>query len=436
MHQANTRAGVRRRCALSFALALAITLCAPWAAAQQPTPTIQERIQQLEQQQKKLLQMINELQQQIDELKKKAEVPEEQTLPSIEDLLQPAEPQEVVTGGAGEASTSQSLNPDVWAGGEFVARVGQLSPALYDADGRDRRPILGNRSVEVGFRYSVSTTADAILLLGDHGHGPHVEEAYIDINRERERWKFMLGRWRARWGQINEYHEHDLPFVSYPRSLTNFFGFAGLQAQGLRVQYLLPTRRYTALEVSVLNGLGSETATALLPLGARPHKPSYMVRLRRAWDIDEDEDVDLRLCYLNGPNDLTSPTRTQMLNVSGSWRRIREGARKGDRVLVEYTVYDRDTGLGHVRRDGGYIAYVRKLSERSEWGVMYDRAGFGDPALRGQSQSYNLFVTYKQNENQRYRVQYRHAQYPGGLKDDSLFFQIGWVIGPHFHSFK
>ncbi len=422
-----------------FALAVVLaTLIVGWAgtsayAAQELT--IEQRIEALERQNQQLTQTIQELQQQLQQLKQGQVQPPTEEMPDIEDLLkvEPAAPQSA--GAVGQAGGDPALNPLVSFTFDYVANALDRQPAIYDADMRQRRRVLGLRGAELNAKRGVSVYGDAFITFGDHGKGPELEEGYIDLNRLFDRWNIRFGRWRIPFGPYNGVHEHQLPCVCYPRTVTNFFGFHGAAGNGLEVTYLPKTSDYTEIRLGGYSSIGSHVATAFSHPDGQTNKFSYSGHFRYNRQLSPTTDVDFTASYLNGPNPEAPGTRTGMTALSLQWRADR-GNHFTDRLIADWVGYRREMAVGSLKRDAWSLLYLKQLGLYNECGALYENAAFGDPAVPGRVRAISGFYTYKPAAQQEFRLQYRHSNYPTGPDTDELLFQSVWSIGNHSHEFK
>jgi hypothetical protein len=417
---------------------------ATWA---QEGETVEERLQRLEEQNAALLQQIQALQEQLQQLQAVGAAPVEtipqeeeapsggESLPNIEELLevQPAATQQA--GAIGEAGGDPALNPLISFTFDYVANALDTQPALYDADLRQRHRVMGLRAVELNAKRGVSAYGDGFITWGDHGHGAELEEAYMDLNRTWDRFNVRLGRWRIPFGPYNGVHEHQVPCVTYPRTISSFFGFHGATGDGLEVTYLPKTRDYTELRLGGYRGIGSEVATAFTPSEDQDGDFSYSARLRYNRQPSPETDVDFTTTYLNGPNPDGPSTRSDLLSLALQWRRDR-GNQHTDRIIADWVGYRREMGLAKLKRHAWSLMYLKQLGLYGEWGALYEDAAFGDPGITGRVRALSAFYTYKAQETQWHRLMYRHSSYPTGPDTDELVLQSLWSIGSHSHEFN
>lgn len=421
------------------ALALGLVTAVAWA--QEAPPGLEERLRKLEDENAALRSLLERLTTEVEALRtaqgterEKTAVAPEEGLLDMEALLAdttPAAPQS--ESATGDVGGDPALNPLIAFTFDYAAKMLDSQPKLYDTAGGGRSPVLGLRSVEMNAKRGVSAYADAFVTYGDHGHGPELEEGYVDINRLIPGTNIRLGKWRVPFGPYNGVHEHQLPFLDYPRSLSNFFGGEGCQGIGMEVSHILPVRDFLELRLGAYSELGSETDFVFSEDPGSRYSWSGRVRYNRP--LSAQDDLDFTLSFLNGPNDDGPGTRTDLWNAAVQWRRDR-GNQRSDRLILDWTGMNRDTGLGSLRRNGWAATYLHQAGLYWDWGLMYEDAEFGQPALSGRARAGSAFVTWKAQETQWFRLQYRRGSYPTGPDTDELMFQSIWSIGSHSHEFQ
>ena len=419
------------------ALAVAVALgCGTAAWAQDASPSVEERLEKLEAENVELREMLETTRSQLEALRAgedpAATLELDPTDVDIDELLELEPTAPDAASAVGDPGMDTRQNPFLSFAFDFVADLGDVQPELYDADGRHSERQFGLREVEIMAQRGVSAYADGFVVFGYHDHHLDLEEAYVDINRLIPRTNIRLGRWRTAFGPYNLVHEHQLPFGTFPRTVTNFFGDHGSIGDGVEVSYLPKADDYIELRAGAYLNLADEAHVFAHDQGSSLGT-SAQVRYNR--QLDQLTDLDLRLGHLNAVNDDGDGTRTNMWNLALQWRRDR-GNMHTDRVILDWTHMDRDTGLGTLNRDAFSAMYLKQLGPYHEWGLMYDQAEFGEPGITGKTRHYNTWWTWKAQEQQWFRMLYRHGDYPTGPSSNELIFQTLWSIGPHSHEFQ
>ena len=83
------------------------------------------------------------------------------------------------------------------------------------------------------------------------------------------------GRMRLRWGYLNEFHQHDRPFIDNPNVYVRFFGEEGLVENGAEIAWVAPTPVYLQAIAGIFDGdndvaFGGGTLRDPLVTGRRP----------------------------------------------------------------------------------------------------------------------------------------------------------------------
>lgn len=423
---------------LGLLLPLAPLGAAAWADDVTP-PTIEDRLQKLETENGELRQLIDTLRDQLAAIKGEgpqgglAVEGEFGGTPDVDALLDVEAAAAQDAGASGQASGDPALNPLMAFTFDFAGNALELQPGLYANTARSSERKLGLRSVELTAQRGVSAYADGFVTFGDHGHGPELEEGYIDINRLVPRANIRLGQWRLDFGSYNRNHEHQLPFVDYPRTLSNFFGHEGLVGKGAEFSYILPTRDFIQLRGGLYENIGGEGDGIYTADPGSRFSVAAQARYNR--ELGNGTDVNLTVGYVNGPTDDGLEARANAWNIGLQLRKVR-GTQLSDRLILDWTKVDRNTGLGSVERDAWSATYFKQCGLYHDWGLMYEDAGFGDPGITGRARSYNAFLTYKAQETQWFRAQLRHSEYPTGPDTDEFILQSIWSIGSHSHEFN
>ena len=102
-------------------------------------------------------------------------------------------------------------------------------------------------------------------------------------------------------------------------------------------------------------------------------------------------------------------------------------------AFAEFVYAGRDTGAGHIGRNAFHTGYIWTWDRRHELGLSYEDADLGDPRLRGRVRHANVFYTWAQTEQQRYRLGLRQSFYPGGETSTGIFGQLTYSLGWHTH---
>ena len=117
-----------------------------------------------------------------------------------------------------------------------------------DADGEFRL-----RSAELGISAEIDPYARAYSFITATEEGIEVEEAAVQTTSLPV--NVTAGRFFADFGRLPQFHQHELPFVNTPLSMTRLVGGESL-GTGAQWRYLFPTPFYLSLTGGVFNEIG------------------------------------------------------------------------------------------------------------------------------------------------------------------------------------
>ena len=131
-----------------------------------------------------------------------------------------------------------------------------INPVLLDDGVSDNR--LQVRGAEFMFYGPVDHLFDGLLNVAGHSESGkfswEVHEAVLSSSKLIPRSRFRIGKFFLGIGRLNQFHQHDWPFVSTPSVQKNFFGAEGAGDTGYEYSILLPTSLYLDITFGVTNG--------------------------------------------------------------------------------------------------------------------------------------------------------------------------------------
>jgi hypothetical protein len=146
------------------------------------------------------------------------------------------------------------------------------------------------RSIELAFFGQIDPYARAVIVLaageenegGEKSFSLELEEAYLTLLTLPFGTQAKLGKMLARFGALNQLHEHDFPQPDRPDVLTQFLGEEGLSESGVELSWVAPLPFYLEAVAGVFNGenevaFGSDSFRLPLVTG----------RLRTFFDFEE-----------------------------------------------------------------------------------------------------------------------------------------------------
>ena len=210
----------------------------------------------------------------------------------------------------GRQRSLQALNPEISVSGDFFAHA-----ATDDAD-EDNFYV---REVELAFQSALDPYSRAKVFAGFHGSGPEVapfgdahaeeeeeeegghggevaiEEAYVEWVGLPAGLSLKLGQFYQRFGQLNRWHAHALPFQSRSLPHLAFIGEEPLGQAGASVSTLLPFLPGGAYEATL-----EVTRSSNELLFGESSKPSVLGHLNAFWQLGRSADLDLGVSWIDG----------------------------------------------------------------------------------------------------------------------------------------
>lgn len=302
------------------------------------------------------------------------------------------------------------------------------------------------RSAELLFFGPLDPTFDATINIAAHNEEGefHTElhEAYISSSKLIPSSRFRAGKFFLGIGRLNQFHQHDWPFISAPRVQAEFFAAEGVADSGLEFSTLLPTDSYWDITVGVTNGYTfGESDTP----GAKPRVPTHYIHPVNFIDFGDAGGLQWGLNYL-GRTDADG-VQTQLYGLDFVFKKM-EG--KTLNFLLQSEIWYRNMNSPETDRTedlGAYIYPQFALNEQWFAGLRVDLFSelarkFEDDGSKQDNFDYGLVptVTYKHSEFTWFRLAYGYdVQTYQGQSDtvnQKIEFQIVSILGAHpAHSF-
>ena len=277
--------------------------------------------------------------------------------------------------------------------------------------------------------------ADAQLSIDlPNGSSANIEEAWLFFNKLPGGFGLTLGKFKPRFGLLDELDTFQLPMYNRPRAIANYIG-DGLNDTGAQVDYVVPTLNLKAfLTVGRGDMLGASQSDSTIPV-------VYMGTLAYAQDLFENGSLEFGASAAEGPSPygdyqvLVDPYLQIQLAPSQRhiWTWSAEGmfAQRNNSAYASsrrgfYTFLDYNFALiYHV----GFLAdWVQAPGPLATSGT-FPNAYPGAPT-DGSNWDFAPNFTWFVSGNTRLRVQYTHTT-PNGpeLADDAVAFQATFSMG-------
>lgn len=152
-----------------------------------------------------------------------------------------------------------------------------------------------------------------------HEYGVEVEEGYLTTLSLPARLQLKVGKFKEALGRINTMHPHALPFIDMPNAFVNFFGYEGLNDEGVSLSWLVPNKAfYQDLTFQVTSGFSES------PSFERSDKNRfvYLGHLKNFWDLSDNSTLELGLTGISGENDSTAITNIAAADLTFKWKPV------------------------------------------------------------------------------------------------------------------
>jgi hypothetical protein len=318
------------------------------------------------------------------------------------------------------------------------------------------------RSAELGIAATVDPFARMYSFINGTKDGVEVDEAAAITTSLPWNLTAKGGRFLADFGRLPKIHEHELPFVNEPLSITRMVG-GETQADGAEVNYLFPTPFFLRATFGAMNKIGEANDRIDNTVLRSGSQFTYLGRLSSYFDITDNHSVELGTSLAYTPSvrlagDVSGGDR--MLNgVDLTYRyqplgsSVYQGFTWGSEFYanrerfptdiqvpneMDPTIFDTTTVAKRQQSYGGYSYGELKLNKNWSTGFQFDYAPNVDSPSR-RTLSYSPYVTWNLSEFNRLRFQYSYLsnnyQADNADKGNQFFLQWTTVIGAHTHGF-
>ncbi len=451
-------------------------------AAQEATPAaLGKQLEELLRVQKQQAEQIESLKKQIEILKGQPAYPGAKSVtlePKVEELQQRVD---ALTESSKKAFAGQ-FNPAFGFVGETVFgyrstgsdKNGGPRPGGFDAN---------LRSGELTLQAAIDPFAKGYLVVngsadtkGEAALG--IEEAALITTALPGNLTVRAGRFFADFGRLSFRHDHELPFVNRPLVLDNFIGGES-RADGLEVNWLLPTSHYINLAAGVGTQLGS-AAVANPGTFRTANELTFWTHLSSFWELTPNFTLEGGVSGLL--TDRTDSRGGALVQADGSTLTEKRRKVAGTDLTLRYQPLDAaayrgfewgtellfnqgdflfdpngsldpakpapalsgDEFRGRVNTMGLYSYLAAKIDREWTAGFLFDWVqnlpGVAvAPYAQPDTFRYSPYLTWKPSETQMLRLQYSFTderRASGRADDHAVYLQWIYVLGSHSHGFR
>lgn len=340
---------------------------------------------------------------------------------------------------------SQGMNPNISAIGTFLGTSSSFDPL-------ERNVNIGLEEAEFAFNAVVDpyATANFYVAAGKHsdpilspveGGGDGVgsegeagglafelEEVYVTLLHLPLSTQIKAGKFRTKFGKLNETHPHAYNIIDLPLMYHYFLGGDGFVDEGVSFRWLLPNPSFfQELTFQILNGPDENFSFTR----SEGNKLLYLGHLKNFFDLSESTTLELGILGATGPNNAQGDrTNLYAADLTLKWKPLQKNRYKSFEWTTEILLSKRDeveqniSSLGwfsHLRYQVAKRLYVGGMAEYSEF------PEFDEFNHKGYSGILQFYAT----EFQKFEIQ---GRYNNGNFFDSffdVFLRAVFVIGAH-----
>ena len=416
----------------------------------------------------RLTQLVENQQKTIQDQQKKLELQEKQIAAvtssgaiarSPAEIIRRIDMAEKTAAGAMQVATRKKASDS----SPYIGAAVDTAFRYFDGNKSDSERPAGNdfglRGAELMFYTDVDPYFKSYIVINATGDAenndeaiPSIEEAAI-YTTSLPHVQVKGGRFFVPFGRLSMIHDHDLPFVTRPRSIDTYVGGES-GGDGLQIQSLLPLDHFLQITGGVFNKIGADNP---LPSSAGNRRNSaemtFFLKALTSFDIGDDHTIEAGVSAIESPDHLDRRS-LQDLELTYKWHpksQLREKLVWGAELLrnevrtrfvgnpdeVELDddpVFKRDNRTGY----GGYSYVEYFLDPHWSFGPRIDLFQNTDPSQpegRTYDQTYSLFLTYKFSEFSRLRFEGSRHEFFNGQSANEFYLQWTVFWGAHTHNF-
>lgn len=348
-------------------------------------------------------------------------------------------------GGARQAR-SQGMNPNISAIGTFLG-------TLSGAQALERNVNVGLQEAEFSFQAVVDpyATANFFVAAGRHAEPPQLPGAEHDVGEEHGadeaalefeleevfvtllhlplNTQLKLGKFRPKFGKLNETHPHAYNIVDLPLFYQYFWGAEGFNDQGVSFRWLLPNPLFfQELTFQILDG-PDENFTFARDGGNRL---VYLGHLKNFIEINENTTLEVGLLATTGPNH-EAGRRTDVFagDMTLKWKPLQRNRYRSLEWISEFLYSKRQEASGGSINSFGWFTHLRyQPVKRWFFGGMLEYSEYPE-FDRFHHRGISGIVQFYATEFQKFEIQtrYNSGNFFDGYLD--LFVRAVFVIGAH-----
>ena len=354
----------------------------------------------------------------------------------------PQEPQQSISQETSSARRNlfQNMNPNISVIGTIVGHANTMSELDRNLDlsfdeGEFSFQAAVDPFAKAGFFITFVKEEEAALNPGgeeedgekEDGLNPEIEEAFITILNLPFSTQLKAGKFRSKFGKINETHPHAYNFIGVPQMYGNFFGAEGLGDEGASLSWLLPNQAFfQELTFQVTAGPGENASFTR----AVNNRLLYLAHLKNFFDLNENTTLELGFTALSGPNNEAGDA-TNMLaaDLTVKWKPLQNRSQSFE-FMSEFLISKYNGAIEDISSIGFYSHLRYQIAKRWFIGGLFDYSEYPQFS-EFNHKAYSGILQFFTTEFQKFELQYKYndPNFMGSFSEIKL--RSVFVIGAH-----
>ncbi len=203
------------------------------------------------------------------------------------------------------------------------------------SDGDDQGFDLNIRSAEMMLYGSVDHYFDGVLNFAGHTENGEfvleLHEGYISVNRLLPYSNLKVGKFFLGVGRLNQFHQHEWPFIDAPKAHKVFFSDEAVADTGIEYTLIAPMDHYLSLTLGVTRNYCYGHCHQDI---AKPPRPLMYGHLKTFFSQSTQKGLQLGLSFINRKN--SEDIQTNLVGIDATYKN-----RQGKRLkwLLQSEVY-------------------------------------------------------------------------------------------------
>lgn len=295
------------------------------------------------------------------------------------------------------------------------------------------------RSMDLNIYGPIDPYFDGVISVSAHKEASEtiftIHEAFISSNKLLPRSQLRLGKFFLDIGRLNNFHQHEWPFITPPLVHKEFFGSEGVIDSGLEYSFLAPLPFYLDIRLGVSNGY---TFGHSHSEGEKPKDPNQYVHVLSFLSINEI-DVQPGFSLLRRRNhegrdeqyagfELTAKKKTgrvlTLLSQTEAWHRNlkpKDGPKETTWGAYSYLQYGFKNGL--------------ELGLRLDYLTVDSLKDVRGTKVENWTTSISPSIALKPSEFSKFRLSYHKTEQKdpvlGLIKSNTFYIQTTYTLGAH-----